>query len=94
MPNQVPNDLPVELKDYQEFLKGVRKLEILGPDVKRKVVEQFVHKIEVKPDGFILHYNVGRDQLRKEPKKSGSSSHKVFVLNRSNSLTNGDRGKD
>jgi site-specific DNA recombinase len=102
MPNQVQKiDLPMELSSYQEFLKGVKKLKNLTPETRQKVVEQLIHKIEVKPDGFVVHYYVGRNQIRKEPEKSGSSfqiqlnrSQKFFVLPSSNSLTIGDRGKD
>ncbi|MCJ8278039.1 MAG: recombinase family protein, partial [Bdellovibrionales bacterium] len=57
---------PVELDDYRNFVKGVRNLKNRrnADDIKQKIIERLVHKIELLPEGYRLHYYVGADYFQ------------------------------
>ena len=59
-------DEPCELQDFQRFLKAIS--EILRRDdnlkVRQKVIRYLVHKINVLPDGFEVHFKVGESYVK------------------------------
>jgi site-specific DNA recombinase len=55
------SEMPVELKTYQAFLTALEtRLSHQADDVfKQKVVQRLIHKIELLPDGFRIHWFAG-----------------------------------
>lgn len=56
---------PMAFKDYRSFLEGIGKLLKTNnsPELRRKVCERLIHKIELMPEGFIIHFYMGSDSL-------------------------------
>ncbi len=94
---------PVALSSYREFLCGLNKLAQdpkAGPD-RAKVVQSLIHKVEIKPDGFRLHFYVGENHFYRELASAsspfsgeGSGQAKIFRFPCSKSLTNGGNNRD
>ncbi len=101
---------PVTLKDYESFLTNISKLleKNSSPDLKRKVCERLIHKIELMPTGFKIHFYTGSEAFS-GPNSLGVSSNAGPVLelinnrrkklentkkNGSNSLQNGGPNRD
>ncbi len=81
-----PRDLPIEFEDLKKLTIGLKKLfsETASPEVKTKIIQKLVAKIEIGIDSVRIHFIVGKESLRSliEPR----------LLNLgSNSLTNGAR---
>jgi len=59
-------DEPCELQDFQRFLKAVS--EILRRDdnlkIRQRVIRLLVHKINIIPDGFEVHFKVGESYVK------------------------------
>lgn len=59
-------DEPCELQDFQRFLKALG--EILRRDdnlkIRQKVIRHLVHKINIIPDGFEVHFKVGESYVK------------------------------
>lgn len=59
-------DEPCELRDFQRFLKALG--EILRRDdnlkMRQKVIRLLVHKINIIPDGFEVHFKVGESYVK------------------------------
>lgn len=55
--------------------------------LRTKLIQKLVHKIQITPDGFTIHYRVGRDYIEGELAKTATS--KLFLVSGSNSLTDG-----
>lgn len=55
-------DMPVGLKDYKAYLVTIQ--DFLGlaetTDLKAKIIQRLVHKVEVLPAAFRIHYYVGK----------------------------------
>ncbi len=62
----VIKDEPCELQDFQRFLKAVS--EILRRDdnlkIRQRVIRLLVHKINIIPDGFEVHFKVGESYVK------------------------------
>jgi hypothetical protein len=51
-------DFPASLKDYKSFCELIHEalLEQKNEDLRRQVIQTFVHRIEILPDSYRLHY--------------------------------------
>ena len=60
-------ELPAEFNNYWSFLELVSKVlgEKTKPEVKAKVIERLVHKVEVGMDKVRIHYYAGEEFLQK-----------------------------
>lgn len=60
------NDMPAELKQYQTFLAGLQKLKDGdNPEVKARIIQKLVQKIEILPDTYKIHYYVGQNHIQR-----------------------------
>jgi hypothetical protein len=68
-------DLPAELGSYQALLAYAQTLG-KGADqaeIRSKIIQKLIQKVEVKADGFRLHYFVSQDHIQRElATKAGS----------------------
>ncbi len=95
-------DVPVPLKDYHTYLSMIRSVLNLAADsdLKQKIVERLIYKVEVLPKAVNIHYYVGQshfvpiDQgeesaqsIKKGPMESAPSDLFLFSNSGSNSLT-------
>ena len=55
-------DEPMALKDYQSYLAAIQNLLSFAeaPDLRAKIIQRLVHKVEVLPDSFRVHYYAGK----------------------------------
>lgn len=60
------SELPASLKDYQAYLVTIRRLMSFAetPELRRVIVRALVHKVEVLPNSFRLHYYVGEERVK------------------------------
>lgn len=59
-----------------------------------KIIEALIHEVEITPDGFRLHFYVGKNHIEGELARRASSVPSASTLSLfrgSNSLTNGGR---
>lgn len=89
-------EMPVALKDYEKFIQALKLLRTNSQEIKAKIVSKLVHKIELLPDSFKLHFYVGESHVSPEDdaKRKGTGGLSVPISNRtqifgSNTLTNG-----
>ena len=92
-------DYTVNLDEYDKFLKTFRESFMnAGPELKSKIIQRLVHKIEVGDNSVVIHYNVDKRNLSlkntKAPdiKSEAFSNSNNFYRVGSNSLTNGGPG--
>jgi len=92
-------DPPAESKSYENLLRGLRHL-VNDPKsaiTRDRIIRSLVQKIEVTPDGFRLHFHLGKEYIEGELARWGRSplrgtpKNKSLVLG-SNSLQNGGGG--
>ena len=87
------HDLPAELTPYEALLRGLHQLK--DESTRTKIIEALIHEVEITPEGFRLHYYVGKNHVEGELARRASSGPSDFRLSRgSNSLTNGGRYRD
>ena len=57
-----------ELASYQRLLDHLQRLtqDAEKPEVRSKIIQKLIHKIEVKAEGFRLQYFVSQDHLQRE----------------------------
>ncbi len=58
-------DMPATLRDYQNFLKGIRtdlKADAAN-EARHQIAKQLIHKIEVLPETIRIHFKAGRSAL-------------------------------
>ncbi len=55
---EIKNQPPIDFDNYKDFLRKFKKSlkGEDGPEVKRKIAEKLIHKIELLPEGFKLHF--------------------------------------
>lgn len=89
-------DFLAKLGDYQGFVADLRKLWLeANSEVKSKIIQRLIHKVEVGVDSVVVHYNVDKRNLGPKIKKPDSrsgffkNSSVSNCFNSSNSLTNG-----
>ena len=61
-------DLPAELGSYQRLLDHLQRL-TQGADnaeIRSKIIQKLIHKVEVKPEGFRLHYFTSQEHVERE----------------------------
>jgi len=67
--NNVGGEFPVELKDYEEFLKAMKVLwfeKKRSKELKEKVIKLLVGKIEVFKDGLEIKYYAEKNHFKRE----------------------------
>ena len=89
---------PVALKDYQSYLRAIKNLLSFaeGTDLRTKIVQRLVQKVEVLPNSFRIHFWVGKSGLTNGSLSSlpAGQAAPFFVLGfGSNTLTNGRGGE-
>jgi len=92
---------PTALTDYQTYLAQIRQLLTISdsPELRTKIIQRLVHKVEVAQGTLRIHFYVGKHQfVPREPEKatgrdsgltSGMAAHSSFLDTGSNRLTNG-----
>jgi site-specific DNA recombinase len=103
-------DLPIAFKDYELFLKAIRQMAQKkdGEVLKSKIIQQLVHKVEIMPNGFKIHFYAGETTLRlksleldqivkgdaQKAQVSGAPTSTFFNFQCSKRLTNGGPDRD
>ncbi len=67
--NSVGGEIPVELTDYQEFLRAMKVLwfsEVSSNELKEKIVKKLVAKIEVEKGNLDIKYYAEKNYVRRE----------------------------
>ena len=79
-------DMPVDLATYDAFIAGVRKIaESPGlAEIKARIIQMLVRKIEVFPGTFKIHFIVSQDYLKRELAHAGS---RLFLCPKSREKT-------
>lgn len=74
--NEVTADAPVLLASFEELLQALAKMshDPNAGQVRARIVRSLVHKVEVLPEGFRLHFYMGRDRIEGELARLGRSS--------------------
>jgi hypothetical protein len=94
---EVTADPPANLESYKDLLAGLKQLTNApeGHVTRDRIVRSLIHKVEVTPDGFRLHFHLGRGYIEGELARYGRSPHggsgssNIFSHFGSNRLTNG-----
>ncbi len=91
-------DYRTNLKDFTAFSTSLREVWPMAcSEVKSKIIQRLVHKVEVGEESVAIHFNVDKRNLgpktKKPSKEEGFLSSNFFYHNGSNSLTNGARGQ-
>lgn len=92
-------DYKSNLKDFTAFSTSLREVWLTAtPEVRSKIIQRLIHKIEVGEDSVVVHFNVDKRNLgpktKKPSKKEGFlKKSNFFYHNGSNSLTNGAAGE-
>ena len=64
---------PIELKQYQKFLKALKKLiKSSDADAKAKIIKPLIHRIDVGKDDVVITYKLDQSSLLREPIHLGS----------------------
>jgi len=69
-------DEPAALKDYQAYLTAISNLLSFAdaPDLRAKIVQRLVQKVEVLPESFRIHFYVGKSGfVQMDPNPGGPS---------------------
>lgn len=66
--NQVSQENPIEFGDFQKFTEGLKAMteKCTNPEEQATIIRKLVAKIEVKPDGIVIHYHVGESHYLRE----------------------------
>jgi site-specific DNA recombinase len=63
-------DMPSEINDYQKFTSMFESLwsseSLESSDIKSRIIKKLIAKIEITNIGAIIHYHVGKNQIKKE----------------------------
>lgn len=68
---QPEQDQAVSFENLSTFRKGLRKLLERGerdPNVQTAIIKKIVHKLTIRPDGFEIHFHVGKTYFLREPR--------------------------
>jgi site-specific DNA recombinase len=69
-------DVPAESESYQSFLDGIRLIAntdtALAAEVKLRIIQAMIYKIEIIPGTFKLHFHVGSAYVGRELANAGS----------------------
>jgi hypothetical protein len=59
-------DIPADLRDYNKFCELILSFVFgdMSDEMKSRIVKLLVHKIEVFPESYRLHFYAGRDYLK------------------------------
>ena len=75
-------DTPVESETYQSFLDGIRAIAKAGTElsgeVKLRIIQSLIYKIEIIPGTFKLHFHVGSAYVGRE--LANASSRPFFIV--------------
>ncbi len=96
-------DAPAEFAAFDQFLTALRKLktETGGQEIRSKIAQRLIHRVEITPESFRLHFYVGENHVNRELASAGSpfqlKPQKLKKLpepySGSNSLRNGWPGR-
>jgi site-specific DNA recombinase len=74
-------DFPASLKDYKNFCELIHEALLIqkDQDLRQRVIQMFVHKIEILPESYRLHYYVGKSHIErfKDDKNKSETSKSV-----------------
>ncbi len=94
-------DEPAQLKDYRALLAGLSGFmnDSAAQGHQERVLRALVHKVEVMPEGFRVHYYAGQSHVEKELARMAGSGHsgagvEILPFRGSNSLQNGGSYRD
>lgn len=83
------------IQTYQKFTEGLSgQLDCTeNAEAGRAIIQKLIHRIEVDPTGFTIHYFAGEDYLSREMQtgKESSGQENIFLKPGSTRLTNGGR---
>ena len=89
-------DIPAEIKDYRKYTEILDKIwsstKKRDCEFKNKMIKRLISKIEVSNEGVVVHYHVGKNQIKKESLEDSFfkpvsepveflENHKVFSKN-------------
>lgn len=95
--NSTQADYIAKFNEYDEFVQSLKKLWMTASsDMKSRIIKRLIHKVEVRVDSVVIHYNIDKRNMILETKKPSEKegffkNPNFFNLNGSNSLTNGAR---
>lgn len=67
---KIKTDEPISFESLAVFRKGLKSLIEKGEkdkNVQTTIIKKIVHKITIKPDGFEIHFHVGKSYYSREP---------------------------
>lgn len=73
---RIVNEDPVSFENLEMFRKGLRSLIAKGEadhNIKSAIIKTVVHKIEIYPDGFEIHFHVGESHYQASGNYPGAS---------------------
>ena len=63
-------DIPTEVKDYLKYTEALEKIwnssTKIDCEFKNKIIKKLISRIEVNDNGVVVHYHVGKNQIKKE----------------------------
>jgi hypothetical protein len=66
-------EMPAELSDYRTLIQSMRGMRVEGvaDELRPKVVQRLIHKVEVLPEGYRIHFHVGKKHVLPAPWEPG-----------------------
>lgn len=69
------DDVPVQPETFDAFCQQLKKLkDTLSPEIKSQIIQKFVSRIEVRPDGVEVTFHAGQSHYLRELALAGSRS--------------------
>ena len=67
------SEMPAQLTDYRALIQSLRGMLLDGAadELRPKIVQRLVHKVEVLPEGYRIHYYVWKKHVLPAPWESG-----------------------
>ena len=67
-------EAPAELAAFDQFLNALRKLktETDAQEIRSKIAQRLIHRVEITPESFRLHFYVGENHVNRELASAGS----------------------
>ena len=85
-------EIPVELKEYQEFLKAMALLWLdpqTNSELKERIIKKLISRIEIDNDSADVHFFVGKSYFRRELKGQMAECRESLKIVGSSTCQNG-----
>lgn len=86
-------EMPVGLTTYRGYLAALNKLK-QNPVAKAQIIEELVHRIDITPDGYRVHYYAGENHVERGLARRAGPRPGLSLISGSRELTNGGPTKN